>query len=117
MSGFNGSSPMNSIPKTTNNRNAPELRSRPCCLGKGEVVSVNEMGIRRRIQCRKGRLWITQTGLDCDIVLTSGQLFESDREGSLVIEALEPACFTHEEPISAKRRVVALAAESHTSDA
>lgn len=94
---------MNSLLMTISSRDLTEAAQTHRCLEKGEVLRLKRVRVRSLIRCRTGRLWITQTGLASDIVLASGQLFESDREGSLVIEALEPACFTHEEPITPER--------------
>jgi hypothetical protein len=65
-----------------------------CCLEKGEVTVIERPLRDELIQCRKGRLWITQTGGDRDTILTSGESFKTCLEGRLVIEALEDALFT-----------------------
>jgi hypothetical protein len=66
-----------------------------CCLEKGEVTIIERPLAGELIHCRKGRLWITQTGGGGDIVLTSSESFKTLVEGRLVIEALEDAAFTH----------------------
>ena len=62
------------------------------CLEKGEVFHVDPITAWRRIECQRGRVWITQTGLGQDVILSAGDAFEVSAPGRLVVEALEAAC-------------------------
>jgi len=64
-------------------------------LEKGDVVRFDTVCNGMKIECREGRLWITQTDLAADIVLGSGEFFEPRRRGLIVVQALEKACFTN----------------------
>lgn len=61
-------------------------------LGKGRVVRIEPTPLPLRIECRQGRLWVTQAGAVRDTILTAGEAFESRQQGRVVIEALENAC-------------------------
>jgi len=48
----------------------------------------------RVISCRKGILWLTQTGNPGDYLVRTGESFSSDQPGRIVIGALEDSvCF------------------------
>jgi len=81
---------------STLNRSADKL-----CLEKGEIVS--DEGSPALIACRRGKLWITQTGLARDVLLIPGQSFQPRHTGLLVIEALEASCLQRG-PRQARRR-------------
>ena len=46
------------------------------------------------IGCDVGTLWITQDNDTRDVVLTAGERFTSDRDGTVLVYALEPATVT-----------------------
>ena len=39
-----------------------------------------------RIDCRQGRLWLTQTGAAADVILQAGQSFVADAGGAIVVQ-------------------------------
>jgi hypothetical protein len=41
-----------------------------------------------RIQCRKGRLWITQSGVAADVILHAGQDFVAVSDGAIVVQSV-----------------------------
>jgi hypothetical protein len=49
-----------------------------------------------RIDCRQGRLWLTQAGAAADVILQPGQSFVTNAEGAIVVQAV-PACDATEE--------------------
>jgi hypothetical protein len=51
-----------------------------------------------RIQCTDGRIWLTQDGSPGDVVLESGECFETCRRGALVVQALRGATFSVRDP-------------------
>jgi len=61
-------------------------------LGKGRVVRIEPTPDPLRIECRHGRLWVTQSGLAQDRILQPGDSFQARQQGRVVIEALENAC-------------------------
>lgn len=64
------------------------------CLQKGEVV--RREGTPASIACGRGKLWITQTGSERDVILAAGESFQPSQQGTLVIEALERSCVRFE---------------------
>lgn len=70
------------------------------CLAKGEIYATEVAPAM--LVCRRGKLWITQTGVDRDVVLASGQSFRPQDTGLLVVEALEAACLgaTNRRPVN-----------------
>lgn len=61
-------------------------------LGKGRVIRIDAPASPLRIECRHGRLWVTQSGAAHDTILQAGESFSSRPQGRVVIEALENAC-------------------------
>ena len=61
-------------------------------LGKGRVIRIEPTPVPLRIECRHGRLWVTQAGAIHDTILKAGDSFKSRQQGRVVIEALENAC-------------------------
>jgi Protein of unknown function (DUF2917) len=83
---------------TASDHDGHRLRSNaPVCLRKGEVIG-DEYAQGGDIACRRGKLWITQTGLDQDVILVNGQSFHPRPAGRLVIEALETSCIVRGTP-------------------
>ena len=79
---------------TTSDR-ANETLKTPCRrLRIGDVVRFDRVCSSMKIECREGVLWITQTDLGADIILSAGQIFEPRSAGRVVVQALAPACFT-----------------------
>lgn len=66
------------------------LKRQKICLPAGEVM--HREGDSVLIACRRGRLWLTQTGVARDVLLAPGEAFRSQGDGLIVIEALEPSC-------------------------
>jgi hypothetical protein len=54
------------------------------------VVSV-EHAVGTRIECIRGRIWITEEGGAGDVVLEAGQSHEASRGGVAVVQALRAA--------------------------
>jgi hypothetical protein len=48
----------------------------------------------RVVSCRKGILWLTQTGNPGDHLIRAGEAFEIDRHGVVLISALEESFYT-----------------------
>lgn len=71
---------------------AAHLKRSRLYLGKGGVIRLEPIPTLLRIECRSGRLWVTQTGSMRDTILKGGDRFESLPHGRVVIEALENAC-------------------------
>lgn len=61
-------------------------------LGKGRVIRIEPTPAPLRIECRHGRLWVTQAGTAQDRILQPGESFQARQQGRVVIEALENAC-------------------------
>ena len=61
-------------------------------LRKGRVIQIESMPTPLRIECQQGALWITETGIAKDTILTAGESFKARSQGRVVIEALETAC-------------------------
>lgn len=49
-------------------------------------IAGNLRGVR--IECRLGRLWITQEGAAADVILQSGQSFVATNDGALVVQSV-----------------------------
>lgn len=86
--------------------NSSDYSARPAkpnlCLRPGEVVRDDDA--HRGIACKRGRVWITQTGLARDVILSAGQAFQPRSAGLLVIEALETSCLERGETPAAIAR-------------
>lgn len=61
-------------------------------LRKGRVIRIESMPAPLRIECHRGRLWITEAGSAGDTILAAGEFFKPRSQGRVVIEALETAC-------------------------
>ena len=57
-------------------------------------IAGNVRGVR--IECRQGRLWLTQTGAAADVILQPGQSFVSDDGGVIVVQPVPAANATEE---------------------
>jgi hypothetical protein len=57
-------------------------------LGNGGLWRMNGREELRQIECREGKIWITQTGCLTDIVLTSGQKQSVCGKGLVLVQAL-----------------------------
>jgi len=62
-------------------------------VAKGSLLSLGE-GNRVEIGCESGALWITQDNDPRDVVLNAGEAFVSDRPGTVLVYALQPATLT-----------------------
>lgn len=51
-----------------------------------------------RIESRRGSLWVTQDGDLRDVVLACGEAYLLDRDGPVLVQALEPALVMVERP-------------------
>src|SRR6266542_5553253 len=49
-----------------------------------------------RIDCRQGRLWLTQAGAAADVILQPGQSFVSDDGGAIVVQPVPASNATEE---------------------
>jgi hypothetical protein len=59
-------------------------------LGAGETISIID-GKGARVAVASGRVWITQEHDPRDVLLSTGQSFELDRDGTAIVEALVDA--------------------------
>jgi len=59
-------------------------------LGAGETISVID-GKGARVAVTSGRVWVTQEHDIRDVMLTRGQSFVLDRDGTAIVEALADA--------------------------
>lgn len=88
-------------------------------LGAGKTISVID-GKGARIAVARGRVWITQERDVRDVMLTLGQSFTLDRDGTTIVEALsdaeialdEAAPATQDVPVRSSR-LTALAVLGH----
>jgi hypothetical protein len=56
-----------------------------------EVCRINSYEPWTQIVCKKGILWLTQTGDGYDHILSAGEHFVSDHSGLVLIEAIPEA--------------------------
>ena len=68
-------------------------------LQRGELLGLDGDPRRLEIDCRSGRLWITQSGDGRDHLLTPGKRFAVLGRGRVVIVALQAAALTIEVPV------------------
>ena len=71
-------------------------------LAPGQLLNL-EHAAGTRIASRGGSVWITQDGDPRDIVLGAGEAFELDRDSPVIVQAIENAVVTLEEPAVAAR--------------
>jgi hypothetical protein len=57
-------------------------------LKRGEITRLTGVGEFRRIECCAGKLWITQSGCEDDVVLSAGEKRAFCQAGVVLIEAL-----------------------------
>lgn len=69
---------------------SPEKTSEVELHGK-DVCRIDSYEPWTEIVCKKGILWLTQTGDGYDHILSAGEHFVSDRKGRVLIEALPEA--------------------------
>jgi hypothetical protein len=60
-------------------------------IAKGEILRVPGDGRGFRIECRSGKVWITQEGDPRDLVLARGEAAETEGHGLVLVEALSAA--------------------------
>ncbi|XHR27709.1 MAG: DUF2917 domain-containing protein [Chthoniobacteraceae bacterium] len=60
-------------------------------IAKGELLRVPGDGGGFRIECRSGKVWITQEGDPRDLVLERGEAAETEGHGLVLVESLCPA--------------------------
>lgn len=70
------------------NTNAPGTQTE-VDLQRGGMWRVDGDGLTRQIECREGKVWVTQTGCPEDIVLAEGESATFCGNGLILIEALE----------------------------
>ena len=70
-------------------------------LCRDELIRLDGNVGGRVISCRKGVLWLTQTGTPGDHLLRAGEAFSIDRPGVVLISALEASVFAVSEGKSA----------------
>ena len=63
---------------------------------RGIVPVENARGTR--IDCLRGRIWITEQGCAADIVLEAGQSYDISRDGAAVVQALREALVAFRAP-------------------
>jgi hypothetical protein len=72
-------------------------------LKRGQVLPlIDAVGVR--IDCSRGRLWITEHRCRDDIMLEAGQSYEIRRRGAALIQVLKDADLALSEPASAPKR-------------
>jgi hypothetical protein len=74
-------------------------------LCRDELIRLDGDVAGRVISCRKGILWLTQTGNPGDHLIRTGEAFEIERPGVVLISALEESLYT----VSGGRRSLLLA--------
>lgn len=62
-------------------------------VAKGSLLSLGQ-GNQVEIGCESGVIWITQDNDPRDVVLNAGESFVSDRPGTVLVYALQPAVLT-----------------------
>jgi hypothetical protein len=75
-------------------------------LCRDEMIRLDGDVAGRVISCRKGILWLTQTGNPGDHLIRAGGAFSIERPGAVLISALEEALYT----VSGGRRRLLVAA-------
>jgi Protein of unknown function (DUF2917) len=75
-------------------------------LRRDELIRLDGDVAGRVVSCRKGILWLTQTGNPGDHLIRAGEVFAIDRPGAVLISALEEALYT----VSGGRRSLPVAA-------
>jgi hypothetical protein len=71
-------------------------------LAPGQLLNL-EHAAGIRIASRAGSVWITQDGDPRDIVLDAGEAFELDRDSPVIVQAIETAVVTLEDPAATAR--------------
>lgn len=61
-------------------------------VAKGSLLSLGQGQVE--IGCESGSIWITQDNDPRDVVLGRGETFVSDRPGTVLVYALQPAVLT-----------------------
>ena len=64
-----------------------ELTSQEICLADSRPLRI-EQARGQRITCTAGTLWITETGIACDIFLAAGETHEVQTNGLLLVESV-----------------------------
>ncbi len=62
-------------------------------LCRDEMIRLDGDVAGRVISCRKGVLWLTQTGIPVDHLIRAGEAFSIDRPGLVLISALEDSIY------------------------
>ena len=75
-------------------------------LCRDEMIRLDSDVAGRVVSCRKGVLWLTQTGTPGDHLIRAGEVFAIERPGAVLISALEEALYT----VSGGRRSLPVAA-------
>ena len=75
-------------------------------LCRDEMIRLDSDAAGRAVSCRKGILWLTQTGNPGDHLIRAGEAFAIERPGAVLISALEESLYT----VSGGRRGLHVAA-------
>lgn len=62
------------------------LRGLP--LRADQLIAITDRPRTATIHCLQGELWITQAGVELDVVIRTGESFEPTRSGKVVVQAL-----------------------------
>ena len=88
------------------------MKTRLMTLNRGPVIGLPKRqilsvaGVRGlRIESRRGSIWVTQDGDPRDVVLAQGQSLVVERDGPLLVQALDAAWVSISEPAAAARPV------------
>ena len=63
-------------------------------LCRDELIRLEGDVAGRVVSCRKGILWLTQTGNPGDHLIRAGEAFSVERPGAVLISALEESLYT-----------------------
>ena len=75
-------------------------------LCRNELIRLDGDAAGRVVSCRKGILWLTQTGNPGDHLIRAGEAFPIDGPGLVLVSALEESLYT----VSGGRRKLLVAA-------
>jgi hypothetical protein len=91
-------------------RNEPSSATATIVLVRGNVASFRLKGRKSRIRCMAGRLWVTSSGKQEDVLLSPGESVSFSGRSKVVIEALRTATVRLEFSRSARLQLPAFQA-------